>query len=291
MKSCAFLTMDSLGGYVCYDEMLIEPFQNIGWSVESVSWRDTSANWNAFNTVIIRSPWDYHDDPEAFLSVLETIDASSAVLENPLETVKWNLHKSYLLDLDKRGVPIVPTILFEGFTISGLEDAFGKFKTDEIVIKPAVSATAKDTFRITSKELRKNLETLENLYYERDLLIQPFMQSIVDEGEFSLFYFGGNLSHTILKTPQTDSFFVQEEHGGILTSADPEAELVTAGRNVFRSITPSPLYARVDLVGTTNGFAVMELELIEPSLYFNMDTDSPKRFADAFERRMKSLDI
>ena len=84
------------------------------------------------------------------------IDASSAVLENPLETVKWNLHKSYLLDLDKRGVPIVPTILFEGFTISGLEDTFGKFKTDEIVIKPAVSATAKDTFRITSKELRKN---------------------------------------------------------------------------------------------------------------------------------------
>lgn len=171
--------------------------------------------------------------------------------------------------------------------MSGLEDAFRKFKTDEIVIKPAVSATAKDTFRITSKELRKNSETLENLFYKRDLLIQPFMQSIVDEGEFSLFYFGGNLSHTILKKPQTDSFYVQEEHGGILKTIYPEAELVSAGEKVFRSITPSPLYARIDLVRFDGGFAVMELELIEPSLYFNMDSDSPKRFADAFERRMK----
>lgn len=291
MKSCAFLTMDSLEDYVCYDDQLIEPFRNIGWSVESVSWRNVSADWNAFEAVIIRSPWDYHDEPDAFLSVLKTIDASSSLLENALETVKWDLHKSYLLDLQNRGVPIVPTIIQNGFDETGLQGSIQKFNTNEIVIKPAVSATAKDTFRISKAVVQNQSEKLAQLYSDRDFLIQPFVPAIVDEGEFSLFFFGGTLSHTILKTPKDGSFFVQEEHGGILKPIIPEPELVSAGNKAFNAIRPDPLYARVDLVRTDAGFAVMELELIEPSLYFNMDPDSPMRFAEAFENRMKTLGI
>ncbi len=291
MKSCAFLTMDSLEGFVCYDDLLIEPFRNIGWSVESVSWQDAAVDWNAFEVVIIRSPWDYHHNPDAFLSVLKTIDASSALLENALETVQWNLHKSYLLDLQNRGVPIVPTVLLKRFDKAALQSLFGKFETDKIVIKPAVSATAKDTFRLTASDLLDKSESLEKLFLDRDILIQPFVPAIVDEGEYSLFYFGGELSHTVLKTPKDGSFFVQEEHGGMLKTVLPEPELVSAGEKAYTAISPAPLYARVDLVRTDIGFAVMELELIEPSLYFNMDPNSPMRFVEAFENRMKTLGI
>ena len=128
---------------------------------------------------------------------------------------------------------------------------------------------------------------LEAAFVGREMLAQPFVDAIVDEGEFSLFYFDGSLSHTILKTPQTDDFRVQEEHGGIITAVTPEEKLVQCGAQVMEALGETPLYARPDFVRTPEGgFALMELELIEPALYFRMDEGSPMRFASAFVRRM-----
>ena len=129
---------------------------------------------------------------------------------------------------------------------------------------------------------------IENELRTREIIIQPFMNNIVEEGEFSLFYFGGRYSHTILKTPRKNDFRVQEEHGGIITSVIPEPKLRSTADLVHSVINPVPLYARADFVRTErNTFALMELELIEPSLYFRMDPESPGRFAKAFEERMK----
>jgi len=125
------------------------------------------------------------------------------------------------------------------------------------------------------------------VFAERAFLVQPFMPSVVEEGEYSLFYFNGEYSHTILKTPKPADFRVQEEHGGIIKPMEPSAALRSAGRSVFDLIRPAPLYARVDLVRDGRGeFLVMELELIEPALYFRMDADSPRRFAAALNQIM-----
>ncbi len=119
-------------------------------------------------------------------------------------------------------------------------------------------------------------------------MVQQFMDSVIDEGEFSVFFFGEDYSHTILKTPQKGDFRVQEEHGGRLKSiAHPEKELLKAARNLLETLNPKPLYSRMDYVRTPqNSFALMELELIEPSLYFNMDPQSPQRFARIFDEWM-----
>ena len=115
-------------------------------------------------------------------------------------------------------------------------------------------------------------------------MVQPFMPNIVSEGEFSLFYFGGEYSHTILKTPKPKDFRVQEEHGGIIKAVQPTDKLLKAGQKVFEFIAPKPLYARIDFVrDAADDFALMELELIEPALYFRMDEESPKRFAKIFD--------
>jgi len=275
--------MDSLAGYVSDDELAIEPLRKLGWNIETISWRDKTVDWNDFEAVVIRTPWDYQREPEAFLHVLREIDNSKARLENSLEIVERNLSKLYLRELEREGIQIVPTIWGEGKIDETLFQSWLKyFKTDEIVIKPIVSATAEFTYR------RKNfVPELPEIFAAREFMVQPFMPNITSEGEFSLFYFGGIYSHAILKTPKQLDFRVQEEHGGIIQPTAPTEKLLAASRKVFEFIEPLPLYARIDFVRDAGGgFALMELELIEPALYFRMDENAPTRFAQVFNNWM-----
>lgn len=280
--------MNSLEDFECYDQLLFEPLKRIGWKAEQVSWRNEQVDWNAFDVVVIRSPWDYHEDPDTFFQTLRKIDRSSALLENSLSLVEWNSNKRYLFDLQNQGVDIVPTLWKESFDARDWDSFFKHFSADEIIIKPAVGASAVDTFRIQQEDGNGYLPKLKSLFSKRPFLIQPFIPSVVTEGEFSLFYFGDTYSHTILKTPKTNDFGVQEEHGGRLLLVEPEEELLALGDKILDLINPEPLYTRIDLVRSgQNNFLLMELELIEPSLYFNMDPKSPERFASVFDRWTK----
>jgi len=288
MPRCAFLTMDSLDEFEVYDDLLIKPLSQLGWSVDMVSWRNRQVDWNTFESVIIRSPWDYQQDAQLFMQVLEEIDQSSARLENPLDLVKWNIDKTYLRELEQEGILIVPTLWGRRLEAEQLDKAFEQLDTRELVIKPTVSANADDTFRVKQEVKLQTKREMLRTFYDRAYMIQPFMKSIVTEGEFSLFYFGGEYSHTILKTPGKGDFRVQEEHGGILASVEPETKLLKRAQQTMARLQPEPLYARADYVRTEDDdFALMELELIEPSLYFNMDPESPRRFARIFDRWMK----
>lgn len=288
MKRCAFLSMDTLDDFECYDHLLFEPLQKRGWEVEEISWRNKQINWDRYEVVVIRSPWDYQQDPDAFLQTLRTIDQSTARLENSLELVEWNVDKTYLRDLQNSGIEIVPSLWKTSFQKQELAGFFDLFETDEIIIKPTVSANADDTFWIKKAEQRNYMNTLSSIFTDRPFLVQPFMDGIVEEGEFSVFFFGDTYSHTILKTPKHSDFRVQEEHGGSLEKIEnPEKGLLKSARNLLQVLESPPLYSRMDYVRTPqNTFALMELELIEPSLYFNMDAESPERFANVFDNRM-----
>ena len=288
MKKCAFLSMDSLENFDCYDHLLVEPLAKRGWAVEEISWRKEEVDWNSFEAVIIRSPWDYQKDPEAFFEVLQEIDRSSAMLQNNLKTVEWNIDKTYLRDLEESGTEIVPSIWEQTFSKERYNQFFDELEAKEIIIKPTISAGADDTFRIQRTERDRYADKLAALFDQRPFIVQPFMPYIIEEGEFSLFYFGDTYSHTILKTPKQDDFRVQEEHGGRLKKVEPGKTLQTIGQQVLNQLDPQPLYTRVDFVRTEqNSFALMELELIEPSLYFNMDPESPERFATVFDNWMQ----
>ena len=311
MKRVAFLTLDDPSDYVIDDHLVVPVMAEAGWRVDSVSWR-AEVDWNDWDAVLIRTPWDYQDDPDAFLEVLATIEASSARLENSIETVRWNLRKTYLRDLETRGVLIVPTIwgLDESPSVEGLlaaleaKDFGAEFESGNrgIVVKPVVSANAYDTFPITEATSRDELESIAGTFRRADgsvrpYMIQPFVRSVVEEGEVSLFYFGREFSHAVLKTPKSGDFRVQEEHGGAITVLEEEDPRFTAmarrrigerGADVMASLDPAPLYARVDLVRTAaDDFAAMEVELIEPSLYFRMHPDAPGNFVSAFDRWMR----
>lgn len=287
MARIAYLSMDSLVGFECYDSLTFEAVSALGHQVEEVSWR-VPRDWDDCDVVVIRSPWDYQDDAPGFMSVLETIERSRATLLNPLSIVRWNIHKGYLRELEQKGVTIVPTAWSGNLTLDELEAAVARFETPEIIVKPAVSANADDTFRIAGGDVSAFYSRHGELFKNRDCLIQPFLQDVIAEGEYSLFYFSGQLRHCILKTPKDDDFRVQEEHGGRLRLIPtPEAALVLAGEAVLKGIGQTLLYGRFDFVRRGGDFLLMEAELIEPSLYFNMDPTAAERFARALDNWLK----
>lgn len=285
----ALLSTDNLENFFTYDKLLIEPLKNIGWIAEEISWRNENVKWNEYAAVIVRSTWDYQNDSKKFLDVLEKIDNVSH-LENNFELMKWNMNKNYLFDLEKKGVRIVETIWEKNFNTEMANHYFEILKSNEIIIKPNISANADNTFRLTREKLNEKLNELEKIFADREFMVQPFMQNIVDEGEYSLFFFNGEFSHCVLKKPKEKDFRVQEEHGGKFKSVVPSEQQKTIGKNIIDKLSTLPLYGRTDLVRTAdNDFALMELELIEPSLYFNMDSESPTRFTKAFAERFKNL--
>jgi len=285
MKPIAFLTMDSLDDFVSYDALVTDCLADRGVEVANVSWRSRTVKWDNYEMVIMRSPWDYQQAVDEFITVLEAIDASAAVLWNPIDVVRWNVRKTYLQELDDRGITIVPTQFVQSPTESQIGDMFEVFESDQIVIKPVVGANANDTFWLRPDSSAAELQRIESLYAGRLALLQPFIPSVIEYGETSLVFFDGEHSHSVLKTPKAGDFRVQEEHGSRIQSIAPDPALIEFSRRALAPIPQRILYGRVDLVELPNGQpAVMELELIEPSLYLSYDADSAARFADAIQR-------
>lgn len=287
MKQVAFLSMSDPGDFFVYDDLLIPFFAKAGWQVSTVPWREHS-DWDQFDAVIVRSPWDYQQSPQAFLACLRDIDASRAYLDNPLPLMEWNLHKIYLKDMAAKGITTLPTRWETGYNLSALKESFIDFDTDTLIVKPVLSANADDTFRLSFEEATREEDALCQLYAGRDVMIQPFVEEVLIEGEYSLFYFGGEYSHAILKTPKSGDFRVQEEHGGALQPVNPDVTMLKVCTFALQAMPTDSLYARVDLIRYQDSWAVMELELIEPSLYFNLDNASPPRFVNAFLKRYAS---
>ncbi|MDX5339016.1 MAG: hypothetical protein LPK25_08315 [Cyclobacteriaceae bacterium] len=287
MPACAFLSIANTAGWFIDDD-LVHPFlEELGWKVQNIPW-DQETDWDQFDLVVIRSPWDYQDHLPEFLRVLYRIDHSKTMLLNPLEVVHWNINKSYLFELGSKGVELVPTLKPSILQLSDIREAFHTFQTEELVVKPLIGANADDTYRLKISDEQQWPMVLPP-FKNKVGILQPFIPSIIQEGEFSLIFFQGKLSHTILKTVKNGDFRVQEEHGGgVIPIPNPEPALVEAAAKALAALPEQPFYARVDLVRTPqNTFALMELELIEPCLYFRFDPESPKLFAYLLDKYWK----
>jgi hypothetical protein len=293
MKRCAFLSTDDLTGFVTDDALAVPPLEQLGWQVDTLSWR-AHADWDAYDVVVVRSTWDYQDHPAAFDAALERIAGSRALLLNPLPLMRWNMRKTYLQELQAAGVPLLPTVWGESPGVTRLASLCPELGAGEVVIKPVVGANADHAWRIPADAPDELLQRIAADYAGRAFLAQPFAASVVAEGEYSVIYVAGAVSHVILKTPKPGDFRVQEEHGGIITAVEPEPALLRAADAAMAALPDAPFYARVDLLRTVDaaaagdsgasGFALMELELIEPALYFRMEDGAAPRFARALDR-------
>jgi len=287
MKRCAFLTLDETGDFVIDDEHAIKPLEALGWQVSTLSWRQRAIPWSDFDIAIIRSTWDYWNDVPLFLDTLERINRATR-LANRLDLVYWNLEKTYMRDLQQNGIGIVPTLFADSLQDDFLPHYQRELAVHEIVVKPVVGANGEDAYRVRADDTPGRLAAIAARFGKRACMLQPFMPNILGEGEYSLFFFGGNYSHAILKKPAESEFRSQEEHGGAILAVDPSEKLLQRARQAIDTISPAPLYARIDFIrDAQDDFLVMELEMIEPSMYLRMHPQAPARFAaviDAWAR-------
>ncbi len=252
-------------------------------------WDRPEVRWEEFDLVVVRSTWDYHRRVDEFLQMLSAAEAAGVQIENPPALIRWNLEKSYLRELARWGVATVPTLWLDRLVDGDLRRIVADLGSPGVVIKPQVGASAEGAVWLSGASTGQRSAEVEDSFADRALLAQPFVEGILEEGESSLFYFGGRFSHAIAKTPAAGDFRVQEEHGGTVRSLQPEPGLRSAGRAVLEALGTTPLYARIDFVRADDeaAFWLMELELIEPSLYLRMDEKAPSRFAEAIAERRR----
>lgn len=281
MRRCAFLTLEDPTGYHIDDDRAIPVFAENGWAVETIPWSQQGRSWLDYDAVVVRSTWDYHKHSDRFFGVLERIAAQGIPLFNDLELMRWNAEKTYLADLSTRGVQVVPTVYGKGFAPSDAAHFAEILDSDHLVIKPVVGANAERTWRLATSRDR---EAAAKAFAGEAFMVQVFAEAVQEEGEISLFFFDGDFSHAIRKQPKSGDFRVQEEHGGRITAFQPTPSQQDAAGQVMEALDDTPLYARVDLIRSNDDadWWLMELELIEPSMYLRMDDGAPRRFADAF---------
>lgn len=242
--------------------------QQKGLQVEMAVWNDPAVKWETYDLVILKSPWDYHEQPEAFYAWLRSMKEKGVRLLNPPELVIWNSNKKYLLEIAAAGMAVIPTILLPQGSRPGLDAFFSRWGTDRIVIKPCVSAGAKNTILLRRDQADDEMDMLYALLQQEDYLAQPYLAE-VEEGEWSFLFFGGKFSHSLLKRPKSGDFRVQHIHGGTFEQAETGAVFEEKAAEFVRRFGKGTLYARVDGLIKNNEFYLMELELIEPYLFLS----------------------
>ena len=240
-----------------------------GFAAEARPWTEGAGNAPALPLLA----WGYHSLAREWAAMLDGWPAETMLL-NPAGMLRWNTRKTYLRDFAAAGVPTVPT-LFDDADAASVTAAFDTLGADELVVKPQVSAGSDRTARV------KRGDPVTPL---KDAMIQPFLPAIGGEGEYSLFYFGGEWSHAVRKVAAAGDFRVQPQFGSDIEGWSPDAEARATADAAIATAPVGALYARVDLIRGADGrLALMEYEAIEPDLYFAHDAQAGDRFALALK--------
>ncbi|MEM7080928.1 MAG: ATP-grasp domain-containing protein [Pseudomonadota bacterium] len=247
-----------------------------GHEVFGVPWTDAPDAFSDADLLVIRSTWDYPLHPERFSAWLEAIDGRWPVA-NPVELVRWNMHKRYLLDLGQQGVRVPRSAVLE--SVEEVEAYFDAWSTAELVIKPLVGASGRGVVKV---QPGAELSALAAGQY----LVQEFVGEIAD-GELSLAFFGGRYSHAVIKHPSAGEFRINSAYGGQVSPTDPPPQAIATAEGVVASLTPDALYARVDGVMVRGEFVLFELELIEPSFFFVAQPQAAQHFGRAIIQRVR----
>ena len=265
------------------DKHLAASLRSFGVETTACIWNDPAVDWASFDAVLIRSIWDYFKHYASFKQWLAQLPVPTI---NNRELLLWNSDKRYLIELEKHGVPIIPT---QVVSASQLQSTLATMLSREVVVKPTVSGTAWHTVRGVAGEPAFDL-VVAQLPPEFDYLVQPYVPEVARDGEWSLLFFDGEYSHAVIKRPKAGDYRVQSDFGGVSQLADPGADLLASARRVLEAAAAighaDVAYARIDGVISQGRFLLMELEMIEPFLHLENRADASERFAANLVKRL-----
>jgi glutathione synthase/RimK-type ligase-like ATP-grasp enzyme len=265
------------------DQLLRDKLSQLSLKVAIKGWDDNNFDPQRGDISIIRTCWNYFGNLSQFQQWLHN-NKDKTTFINSANIIEWNLNKKYLLDLEKNGVPIIPTTFVPKGDKSKkmFLDFFGTLHKS-LIVKPAVSAGAYETHKVQYTEAVVFQPNFERMLSNHSLLIQPYIETIETNGEISLIIIGGRFAHGVKKKPEKGDFRVQNHFGGGEKKYDPTADEIQFAEKVIQAIPfeEKPVIARVDFVEAEDKkYLLMELELIEPQLFFHRNENSAKILAD-----------
>ncbi len=271
----------NLDEYFADERLLAAAFTGLGAESDIVAWSDPAIDWGRYDLALVRSTWDYIDDLAGFLGALARIEASRCRVLNPIESIRWNVDKAYLVELAERGVPVVPTRLASSASPEELQAWVLAGGHAGSVIKPRVGGGACGVRRVAATEVARELRRDMAAAPGGDFLVQPLIEGVLDEGEYMYVFVGDAFTHALLKKPAPGDFRAHGIYGGSTDPATPAGDDLRQAAAILAALPFEPLYARLDLVRVDGRLSVMEAELVDPILYFQNAQEGAKRLAAA----------
>lgn len=276
----AILTCKKLPDLNPEDQKIIPALAKYNIEAKAVIWNDKTINWSNFDYLIFRNTWDYFEKETEFNIWLEQIEKLGIKTLNPIEIIKQNIHKFYLREMEKQGILILPTVFIDKTNTLNLAELIPSH-WEKAVIKPAFSAGSYLTEVFEVSDIPKINEQYKAIASEKELLLQEFMPQIQTLGETSFIFFNKKFSHAVNKKPVDGDFRVQSLFGGKYNLVQPSPELIEKALKIVHTFQDDLLYARVDGIVIGDDLYLMEIECIEPDLYFNLSEGSLERFVAA----------
>jgi glutathione synthase/RimK-type ligase-like ATP-grasp enzyme len=283
VQTIGFVTSAEHRSLVADDLLLAAALERSGTGVVPVVWTEIAPQKTGCDLLVSRSCWDYHLNPQGFLSWVSEAHKHVPVINEP-EIVRWNMDKRYLNDLKAAGCVVPRTVVVEHGIQADLEEMMNAASLTDAVVKPTISASAFETYRVQRDAAGSFNVKFNNLLSERAMLVQEFVGEIETAGEWSLVYLEGEFSHAVNKFPRPGDFRVQHEHGGEYRVAVPPKELESAASAIVSRFAQQAIYCRVDMLLREQGPTLMELELIEPLLHFELAPEAAERMAELLLR-------
>ena len=283
-KSCPYIS-----NVLKEDKLVQDALESENLRTIKKDWNDSSFNWSKTKTALFRSTWDYFDQFSNFQKWLYYVN-NQCFLINSFDQIKWNLDKHYLQDLKNWGLPIPESIFLNKNSNTNLKNIAKQKNWKHIVVKPTVSGAARHTYNLKNEEIESFQSKWIKLTNGEDFIIQEFQNNVIKKGEIALMIFGGKFSHAILKKAKKGDFRVQDDFGGTVQIIDPSKEIIQLAERTIKKLKPNPIYARVDvIINNDSQPVIMELELIEPELWFRFKEDSAKKLGVLIKEFLNKL--
>ena len=262
------------------EKLITDALEAQGLKVYRTNWDNPDFDFTTTKYVLFRAIWDYFDRFPEFSKWLDKVSQQTKMI-NPLEQIVWNMDKHYLRDLEANGINIVKTYFVEIGDTRTLKQVISDSGWEHVILKPAVSGGARHTYKIKPRESNQHEVVFKELIAKEAMLIQPFINNIMEKGEVSFMVFGGKYSHAVLKKAKAGDFRVQDDHGGTIHPYKASFKEIEFVQNVVAKCNTIPIYGRVDVTwDNENHLALVELEIIEPELWFRESQKSPEMLAD-----------
>jgi glutathione synthase/RimK-type ligase-like ATP-grasp enzyme len=282
----AFLTSSHFSDLYEDDRLAADELERLGHQVSPAVWTETpAAALDAFDVVVMRSPWDWFHRRLEFRRYLESLRTTRARVVNAPQQLLDFADKTYLARLQAQGVDVVPTVQLLPSELQRVPELLAQKGWARAVLKPAFTANAVGAHLFDAERASPVVDEVlaSGPVADEPFLLQPFVPSIA-KGELSFIFFGGVFSHAVKKSPRSGDWRVQHDYGGVSEPFTPSERDVEAATRLLTRSAPGSVYGRVDAVEWQGRLHVMELELVEPELFFRHDAQAPARFAAALLR-------